>query len=381
MKIYGSRARGDHRKGSDIDLAFFSESDEDLSSRLSWELDDLPTPYLFDVVNYDKLKNNPLKKEIDQHGKIFYIRKTKSNKINNHSLSSIPTSEVIPASDVIPAEAGIQSKKQSSAYSKAKHSASQKEQNKDSKTKKIKMDKALKKTRHKTLEINKTKQTDIGQIPQDWKVHFIDDIGEVVTGTTPKTSNKAYYGNQYKLISPVDLNLGKYVTTAHRMLSKEGLKQCKILPKNSILVGCIGNVGKIGMTLDVESATNQQINAIICNKQADPHFIFYCLFSLQKRLQLEASQTTIPILNKTNFEKFKIPLPPLEEQKKIAGVLSQIQQAVEMQDKLIKSTTELKKSTMKHLFTYGTENNVIPAEAGIQLKTTFCLIRTKKYGI
>ena len=205
------------------------------------------------------------------------------------------------------------------------------------------------------LKKRKTKQTEIGQIPQDWKVCFIDDIGEVITGTTPKTSNKEYYGNQYKLISPADLNLEKYVTTSHRMLSKEGLAQCRILPKDSVLVGCIGNVGKIGMTLDTESATNQQINAIVCNKQVDPHFIFYCLFSFQKRLQLIASQTTVPILNKTNFEKFKIPIPSLEEQKKIAGVLSQIQKAIEVQDKLIKSTTELKKTTMKHLFTYGTK--------------------------
>ena len=37
-------------------------------------------------------------------------------------------------------------------------------------------------------------QTEIGKIPKDWDVYFIDDIGEVVTGTTPKTSNKAYYG-------------------------------------------------------------------------------------------------------------------------------------------------------------------------------------------
>ena len=86
VKIYGSRAVGNYRTGSDIDLAFFSESKEDLSSRLSWELDDLPTPYLFDVVNYNKLSNNPLKKEIDQNGKIFYVKKSKNNKMKNKKI-------------------------------------------------------------------------------------------------------------------------------------------------------------------------------------------------------------------------------------------------------------------------------------------------------
>jgi len=73
VKIYGSRSIDNYKKGSDIDLVFYSESNKDLSARLSWELDELPTPYLFDVVHYDKLKSvNPLKKEIDKHGKVFY---------------------------------------------------------------------------------------------------------------------------------------------------------------------------------------------------------------------------------------------------------------------------------------------------------------------
>ena len=72
--IYGSRARGDYKRGSDIDLAFFAVSDINLSCRLSWGLDELTTPYLFNVVDYHKLKNAELKKEIDKHGQVFYIK-------------------------------------------------------------------------------------------------------------------------------------------------------------------------------------------------------------------------------------------------------------------------------------------------------------------
>ena len=72
VKIYGSRARGDYRAGSDIDLACYFKSGKNLSSRLSWELDDLHTPYLFDVINYRTLANTSLKKEIDEQGQVFY---------------------------------------------------------------------------------------------------------------------------------------------------------------------------------------------------------------------------------------------------------------------------------------------------------------------
>ena len=79
VKIYGSRAKGHYRRGSDIDLAFFSESEKDLSSTLSWELDDLPSPYLFDLVNYNTLNESPLKEEIDKYGKGFYNKTTETS--------------------------------------------------------------------------------------------------------------------------------------------------------------------------------------------------------------------------------------------------------------------------------------------------------------
>ena len=197
----------------------------------------------------------------------------------------------------------------------------------------------------------KTKQTEIGEIPEEWDVCSISEIGDVITGTTPKTSNETYYGGQYKLISPADLDSGKYVNTAHRMLSEEGLSQCRTLPRYSVLVGCIGNIGKVGMTLDKKSATNQQINAIVCNQKSNPHFVFYCLFFFKKNLQLKASQTTVPILNKTNFEHFKIPCPPLPEQKEISDILTKIDQKIQTHKKKKSKLEELFKTMLNKLMT------------------------------
>ncbi len=70
--IYGSRAKGGYEKGSDIDFAFFSHSEEDLTGRLLMELDELPTPYLFNATNYYKLKHRELKEHIDRVGIVFY---------------------------------------------------------------------------------------------------------------------------------------------------------------------------------------------------------------------------------------------------------------------------------------------------------------------
>lgn len=79
VKIYGSRAVGDYERGSDIDLVFFFDTKEDLSSRLSRDLDELPTPYLFDVVNYDQLEAGYLKREIDQKARVLYKKEDRGH--------------------------------------------------------------------------------------------------------------------------------------------------------------------------------------------------------------------------------------------------------------------------------------------------------------
>lgn len=76
VKIYGSRAKGDFQRGSDIDLAF--SSPVDYSAELHEALDDLPTPYLFDVTHYETLRHAGLREHIERVGVVFYERKADS---------------------------------------------------------------------------------------------------------------------------------------------------------------------------------------------------------------------------------------------------------------------------------------------------------------
>lgn len=72
--MFGSRAKGTEQPGSDIDLAIITMSAEDLSNRVKADLEDLPTPYLFDVVDYQRIKHLPLKEHIDRVGKVLFER-------------------------------------------------------------------------------------------------------------------------------------------------------------------------------------------------------------------------------------------------------------------------------------------------------------------
>lgn len=69
IKIFGSRVKGTYKKGSDIDIALFGENLTDkLLKHISNELDELPTPYKFDVIDYKTIENENLKSEIDRYG-------------------------------------------------------------------------------------------------------------------------------------------------------------------------------------------------------------------------------------------------------------------------------------------------------------------------
>jgi uncharacterized protein len=72
VKVYGSRAKGNYQRGSDIDLAFSSATD--CSASLHEALDALPTPYLFDVTHIETLRHEGLREHIERVGVPFCFK-------------------------------------------------------------------------------------------------------------------------------------------------------------------------------------------------------------------------------------------------------------------------------------------------------------------
>jgi type I restriction enzyme, S subunit len=143
-----------------------------------------------------------------------------------------------------------------------------------------------------------------------------------LTGTTPPKNNAGFYGDYMPLVKPPEL-CDSELNSAADGLSKAGAAVARTLPPKSILVSCIGNLGKIGLNV-IPVAFNQQINAILPNRdKAIPEFMFYQTLSSRFKEQLEAlaSGTTVSIVNKSKFNNIEVFLPPLPEQQRIVGVL------------------------------------------------------------
>lgn len=174
-----------------------------------------------------------------------------------------------------------------------------------------------------------------------WRKYKIQDLGKIVTGKTPKTSNKENYGGDILFLTPSDDMNVKHVVRTNKTLTTKGQQSVKnsIIPKNSVCVSCIGsNLGKVVITTK-EVVTNQQINSIIVDeKNFDVDFIYYKMLILGKELNFHSkTSTAVPIVNKSSFSSYEITCPDIYEQKKISSILSSIDDKIEENEKINKN--------------------------------------------
>lgn len=159
-------------------------------------------------------------------------------------------------------------------------------------------------------------------LPEDWAWATVHQLGEIVTGGTPSTSEPANYGGEVPFFTPGDLDAGARLSSTRRTISVKGLGTVRPIPARSVLVTCIGaTIGKVGFNAK-SGATNQQINTIIPELPELAEYIFHYFDGPGRHLVVEnASSTTMPILNKGDFTRLVVPLPPLSEVAEIIRAL------------------------------------------------------------
>ncbi len=186
-------------------------------------------------------------------------------------------------------------------------------------------------------------------LPSGWKYKLLCEIGDAYTGNTPPTKDKNNYGNEYLFVTPADIKENKYITDSERKLSSKGFSIARQFKKGDILYVSIGStIGKIAIA-NKELTTNQQINILRVNKYNNNEFVYYQLIHSFKSFSYLISTQAVPILNKTAFENISILLPPLEEQKRIAEVLSLCDDIIENLTELIEKKEQYKKGVMQRV--------------------------------
>ena len=181
----------------------------------------------------------------------------------------------------------------------------------------------------------------------------LGDVGKVVTGNTPKTSDsKNYASNDICFVKPSDIADGivTYLNDSEFYISEYARAKARILPPKSVLVTCIGIIGKVAIN-NVECAFNQQINAIIPDKsKCLTEYLAHAIQNKQEEMQDIANAPVVPILNKTQFSDIEINLPSLTEQEEIVEKLNAVSRLIALRIEQLAKLDQLVKSRFIELF-------------------------------
>ncbi len=157
----------------------------------------------------------------------------------------------------------------------------------------------------------------LGEIPMGWEVLSIGELGKVITGKTPSTSNTENFGSEYPFVTIPDLDGRMFINSTARYLSKQGAKaiQSSLIPENAVMMSCIATVGRCGITVE-KSFTNQQINTLVCNQsKAMPSFMYWMFRNITNEVFNSGGGGSVYTnVSKSRFSYIKVICPSVKIQ-------------------------------------------------------------------
>lgn len=194
-----------------------------------------------------------------------------------------------------------------------------------------------------------------------WVTKKVSEIGEVISGATPKTDEPKYWDGEIVWITPNDMSKLRtpFVGTSLRKISQSGLANCSahLLPKGTLVLSSRAPIGYLAVTR-TELATNQGCKSIIFFKENDPLFHYYNFLQNVDRLKQLGEGTTFSEFSKAYLENFTISYPAdPTEQARIAKILSTVDTAIEQTETLIDKYSRIRTGLMQDLLTRGIDEH------------------------
>ena len=188
----------------------------------------------------------------------------------------------------------------------------------------------------------------------EWKRYKISDFADVIGGGTPSTKIEEYYGGSIPWLTPKDMSTHneKYIEHGARNITELGLQKssARLLPKGTVLFTSRAPIGYIAITKG-EVSTNQGFKSLICDEKiAHNEYIYYLLKSKVKEIESIASGSTFKEVSGKVLKEFTVELPPLQTQKKIAHILSTLDEKIELNRKMNETLEKMAQAIFKSWF-------------------------------
>jgi type I restriction enzyme, S subunit len=160
------------------------------------------------------------------------------------------------------------------------------------------------------------------QIPATWRWDKLGNVARVIGGGTPSTTNPEYWGGDIPWITPADLakHHAKNISYGSRNISRAGLEHsgAQMLPRGAVLFSSRAPIGYVAIAAN-PVATNQGFKSFVLSDELEPDFVYYYLLRARELAVALASGTTFLEISGKNAARLPIPIPPLEEQRRIVA--------------------------------------------------------------
>lgn len=188
----------------------------------------------------------------------------------------------------------------------------------------------------------------------NWPISPLGELAEIVSGSTPKTNVPAYWNGDIPWVTPADLARldGHYIGDTPRKLTPLGLRTsgAKLLPIGSVLFSSRAPIGHVAVT-QIPMATNQGFKSFLTDPtKLEPKYLYWWLRSNTDLLQSLGVGATFKEVSKAIVARVKIPVPPLQEQRRIAAILDQTDALRAARRTTLSDLDDLALSEFNHLF-------------------------------
>ena len=194
-------------------------------------------------------------------------------------------------------------------------------------------------------------ESELGEIPEGWRVGTIGDIYKTTSGGTPSRKVDEYYIREgIPWIKSKELN-DVYVIETEEYISEEGLKKssAKLLPENTVLVAMYGaTVGQLSITSAKKMTCNQAICAILEGKYSFP-FVYSVLNFFKKDWTGLAIGSAQQNLSQVAIAGYEIVIPPIDVEKSFSEKIKPLYKNIQNNFKEIQTLTQLRDTLLPKL--------------------------------
>jgi len=186
----------------------------------------------------------------------------------------------------------------------------------------------------------------------EWKEYYLSEIMDIIGGGTPKTSNPDYWDGPIPWISVTDfVGDKKFITSTEKSITSNGLENSstKLLHKGQLIISARGTVGELGV-ITSEMAFNQSCYGLNAKEPTTNDFLYYLLKYNLTKLKQNTHGAVFDTITRDTFDTVKVKLPPLPEQKRIAGILGSLDDKIELNRRMNETLESIARAIFKSWF-------------------------------